>query len=814
MIDNMPNEQWVTAGGRRLKLTNLDKVMYPATGTTKGEVLDYYARVADVLIPFARDRPATRKRWVHGVGTPDKPGQMFFQKNLDDSTPDWVTRGTIEHKDHDNDYPLVNNIATLTWLAQIAALELHVPQWKFGRDGKPKNPDRFVIDLDPGPGVDLQQVAHVARLTKSILTDMGLEPMPVTSGSKGIHLYARLDGRQSSDQVSSVAHELARALEADHPDLIVSDMKKSLRDGKVLVDWSQNSANKTTIVPYSLRGRDRPTVAVPRTWRELASKSLKQLDFTEVLARVAKGRTPELPGTAGSVAEGLEATTLPSSASGNRTVPDRLTTYRSMRDASKTPEPVPDEHSAPGPGHGNSFVIQEHHASRLHWDFRLEHDGVLVSWALPKGVPTETGKNHLAVQTEDHPIEYGGFAGDIPKGEYGAGHVEIWDSGTFELEKWREGKEVIATLHGDKHGTHKYALIHTGGRSEKQENQWLIHLMKDQPTDAAPAPTPERTPSTRKLPSPMLATLGKPGDIDPGDDNWAFEMKWDGIRAIAEVVGGRVRLASRSGIDQGERYPELADLLRAVTVDVVLDGEIVALGNTGRPDFGALQSRMNLSATKDIARAAAATPVHFMLFDIIERDGVDLRKHTYDERRRILLETARSTGAIQVPPAFDGDLDAALSSSLELGLEGIMAKARDSGYVSRRSSDWVKLKHNRTQEVIVAGWRPGAGARANRIGSLLLGVPDGTGIRYVGRVGTGFGNRELDDTLVRLRKIARKTSPLSDVPAADARDANWVRAELVGEVEFAEWTSTGRLRQPRWRGWRTDKSAGDVRLES
>ncbi len=442
-------DQVVSIDGHRIKLTHLDKVMYPETGTTKGEVIAYYAAVSDVMIPYIMNRAATRKRWVNGVGTEKKPGMMFFQKNLDDSTPGWVKRRTIEHKDHSNEYPLVNDLATLTWLAQIAALEIHVPQWQFGRTGVIRNPDRLVLDLDPGPGTGLTDCAEVARLARDLLTGMGLDPMPVTSGSKGIHLYAVLDGKQTSDQVSAVAHELARSLEADHPDLIVSDMKKSLREGKVLVDWSQNNGNKTTVAPYSLRGRMRPMVAAPRTWRELASKNLAQLDFAEVMKRVK--RQP---------------------ASGS---PDLLEKYRSKRDASKTPEPVPKGRA--GKSNGTSFVIQEHHASRLHWDFRLEHDGVLVSWALPKGVPTEYKVNHLAVQTEDHPIEYGSFEGDIPKGEYGGGHVDIWDAGSYELEKWRDGEEIIATLRGEKHGTHRYALIHTGGEG-KAANNWLIHLMK------------------------------------------------------------------------------------------------------------------------------------------------------------------------------------------------------------------------------------------------------------------------------------------------------------------------------------------------
>lgn len=285
-------KQTVTIDGHRLTLTNLDKVLYPETGTTKADVLAYYAAVADVLIPHAADRPATRKRWVHGVGTAEHPGQVFFQKNLDDSTPKWVKRRPIEHKDHTNEYPLVNNLATLTWLGQIAALEIHVPQWKFGRTGAIRNPDRFVLDLDPGEGTGLQECAEVARFARVSLKDAGLDPMPVTSGSKGIHLYAALDGTLTSDQVSAFAHELARALEAQHPDLIVSDMKKSLRRGKVLVDWSQNNSAKTTITPYSLRGRLRPFVAVPRTWSELADKELAHLDYEQVMARMKRRKDP------------------------------------------------------------------------------------------------------------------------------------------------------------------------------------------------------------------------------------------------------------------------------------------------------------------------------------------------------------------------------------------------------------------------------------------------------------------------------------------------------------------------------------------
>lgn len=826
----------VSLDGHRLKLTNLDKVLYPETGTTKADVIGYYHAIAEVMIPHARDRIATRKRWVHGVGTPEHPGEVFFQKNLDPaSTPSWVRQRTITHKTSTNTYPLVNDRATLVWLAQIASLEIHVPQWRVGRGEQRRNPDRMVLDLDPGEGVTLADCAEVARLARAILSGMGLEPLPVTSGSKGIHLYTPLDGSQSSDQVSAVAHELARALEADHPDLVVSDMKKSLRAGKVLVDWSQNNGAKTTIAPYSLRGRFQPTVAAPRTWEELEQKDLRHLEFHEMLDRVRErgDLLAPLSAAAGTDDAGHpDADRLPG-ADG-----DRLTTYRAKRDATKTPEPVPAV--SPDAVDGRSFVIQEHHARRLHWDFRLQHDGVLVSWALPKGPPVDPKQNHLAVHVEDHPLEYGTFEGDIPHGEYGAGHVDIWDHGEFELEKWRDG-EVIATLHGQPDGglggePRKFALIRTG--RDGDEKNWLIHLMVEgtdgkaaakkaasakkatakkaaaakEAAASATAPTPG--PAIAEPPvSPMLATLGSEKDVDDEDD-WAFEMKWDGIRAVAVVRDGRLRLTTRNGNDVTATYPDLDGLIGlAGGHDLVVDGEIVTLTPRGRPDFGLLQTRMGLTRAAEVAAAAERAPAHYFVFDILELDGDDLRREPYDERRAILQRTLTPPGGdpVQVPPAFAGDLAHAVSSSRELGLEGVMAKRRDSTYTTgRRSRSWIKIKHHLAQEVVIGGWTPGTGRRSGTLGALLLGIPDGDALRYVGKVGTGFSDADLDRLAALLAAHPRKTSPFDAVPSADARGVNWVRPEHVGEVEFAEWTGTDRLRQPSWRGLRPDKSPDDV----
>jgi bifunctional non-homologous end joining protein LigD len=810
------SKQTVTVEGHRLTLTNLDKVLYPATGTTKADVIAYYAEIAPVLLPHVENRPATRKRWVHGVGTADEPGEVFFQKNLDSSAPSWVKRRPIEHKNHTNEYPLVNDVATLTWLGQIAALEIHVPQWKFGRNGAIRNPDRIVLDLDPGDGVGLLECVEVARLARTILKGMGLEPVPVTSGSKGIHLYAGLDGKQTSDQISAVAHELARALEADHPDLVVSDMKKALRVGKVLVDWSQNNAAKTTIAPYSLRGRAHPFVAVPRTWRELASPDLAQLDYEQVLKRMKRRADPLailLPSGTTTDAVGTDPDHVREQIALAEAKPaDRLHKYRSMRDASKTPEPIPD---AVGGTEGNSFVIQEHHARRLHYDFRLERDGVLVSWAVPKGVPTDGKKNHLAVQTEDHPIEYGSFEGTIPAGEYGGGEVTIWDSGTYELEKWRDDKEVIVVLHGEDGGglgePTKVALIHTGGEGKASAN-WLMHRMSLEPKARTSPTTQKRTPSRAPI-KPMLATLGDESDLT-SDDEWAFEMKWDGIRAIAHVEpDGTVLLRTRNGNDVTVTYPEVVDGLRAsVNADqAILDGEIVAVDGKARPDFGLLQTRMGLTKKADVERAAKAAPVQYLVFDLLEWNNKSFTGKPYDERRTALMRLVTPKGAVQVPPEVGDDLDQAIRSSHDLRLEGVMAKKRDSTYtLGRRSRAWIKIKHHLTQEVVIGGWRPGRGRRSGVVGSLLLGVPGKGGLDYVGRVGTGFGDRELEEIMQRLAGLEQAKNPFVDVPRLDASDATWVKPQLVGEVEFAEWTSTGRLRAPSWRGWREDKSPKDV----
>jgi bifunctional non-homologous end joining protein LigD len=377
---------------------------------------------------------------------------------------------------------------------------------------------------------------------------------------------------------------------------------------------------------------------------------------------------------------------------------DKLQAYRDKRDAARTPEPVPPpDASPPDQALGGTFVIQEHHARRLHWDFRLERDGVLVSWALPKGVPNDPAVNHLAVHTEDHPLDYGSFEGQIPRGEYGAGAVTIWDRGRYETLKWAPS-EVKVVLHGQR-VTGGYVLFQTKG------NQWMIHRER------------LTLPGTLR---PMLAVTG-PAPRD--QDRWALEMKWDGVRALAYIEKGKVRLMSRTERDITVTYPELARLGSATTHKQLLtDGEIVVFGDDGWPEFEALQPRMHVSAASQAALLAGQTPVTYLIFDLLQLDGRPLMDLEYTERRALLDELALSGPNWQTPPWFPGpDFAAVQAVSKEHGMEGVVAKRLDSRYTPGvRTDNWRKIKNVHTQEAVVAGYKPGQGNRTGQVGSLLI----------------------------------------------------------------------------------------------
>lgn len=442
-----------------------------------------------------------------------------------------------------------------------------------------------------------------------------------------------------------------------------------------------------------------------------------------------------------------------------------------------------------------TFVVREHRTRRPHWDFRLEHEGVLVSWVLPGGVPDDPATNHLAVRTGDEPLESAGFAGNPAGGrhpephENGRGAVVVWDRGTYDLVKWDE-REIKVVLHGQRLAG-GYALFRT------RDDAWMIHRER--------LPLPSRV-------RPMLARAMT--TLPPDDGTWAHEMKWDGFRALAYVEGGRVRLLSRTGQDITGDYPELRGLGKALAGrQALLDGEIVALGADNWPDFEALQQRTSAGSPAVAERLAASVPVSYLAFDLLHLDGRPLLDEPY-HRRRALLEALGLNGPYwQTPPSFTGERVSDVQEvSRQHSLEGIVSKRLASRYEpGKRTGSWRKIKNFRRQEVVIGGWKPGGGARAGQIGSLLIGVQGPAGLEYAGHVGTGFSERALRMLGEELAPLRRDTPPFATpVPPEHAGPAVWAEPVLVIEVAFTGWTRAGRMRAPSYRGLRTDKDPAEV----
>jgi bifunctional non-homologous end joining protein LigD len=464
-------------------------------------------------------------------------------------------------------------------------------------------------------------------------------------------------------------------------------------------------------------------------------------------------------------------------------VPERLDAYRRKRDPGRTPEPF----TGAGGGDEPIFVVQRHDARRLHFDFRIERDGALASWAVPKGVPLRKGQRHLAVHVEDHPLDYANFEGEIPKGEYGGGTVEIWDRGHYELvEQKRDGGLTVRLRGGRLNGL--WTLV--PARLDGDARNWL--MMRKDEGDLAGDPAELR---------PMLAV---PAAELPVRGDWVYEVKWDGYRVIAAVEGGEVTLRSRNGNDLTARFAQVARALPGSlrSADCVIDGEVCALDEAGRPRFSLLQ------------HGGGALTMY--AFDILMLDGRDVTTLPLTERKELLEETLIPGEVVRLSVAFD-DGPALLEQARAHELEGVLAKRPASRYLAGRRSDaWVKVKTQQRQELVIAGYTRGQGRRDNAFGSLVLAVERDGELVWAGNCGTGFDDAELDMLMDRLAPLRRETTPLGVAPKmarVRAGDVTWVEPELVCEVEFLEWTRDGRLRAPSYKGLRDDKPAAEVHRE-
>ncbi|HXE90175.1 MAG TPA: DNA ligase D [Terriglobales bacterium] len=490
-----------------------------------------------------------------------------------------------------------------------------------------------------------------------------------------------------------------------------------------------------------------------------------------------------------------------------------LDEYLRKRVFEQTPEPRPSK----GRGAGNRFYVQRHTARRLHYDFRLEYEGTLKSWAVPKGPTLDPKEKRLAVMVEDHPLEYGEFEGTIPEGNYGAGGVLLWDRGTYTwlgdkppAEQWQRG-DLKFQLHGEKL-MGDFALVRMKGRGKK--NEWLLIKKKDfaarpgwdaeddlrsvasAPEDLASIPGAVRAAMPERI-TPMLAMIGQ---SLPEGAEWVYEVKWDGVRVLCFLQDGKVRLVSRSGRPMDAQYPELVDLAPWVKAEsAIVDGEIVVLDEQGRPSFSLLQPRMMAGASA-AGKLARSQPVILFAFDLLYCDGVDLRGTALVERKRVLSGILRPGGPVRYSEHFVGHGAELMQAARGTGLEGIVAKRALSPYQHRRSPDWLKLKVQSQQEFVICGMLAG---ERKPFGSLVLGYFDEGKLHWAGNVGSGFDGKTLELVGRLLEPLVQKKSPLSEPPEA-LNGVTWVKPEVVCTVKFAAWTPEGRLRAPVFLGIRTD----------
>jgi bifunctional non-homologous end joining protein LigD len=473
----MATKQKANFAGKELQLSNLDKVMYPGSGFTKGQVIDYYARVSKHILPHLKDRPITQKRYPDGVR-----GKYFYEKNAPSYTPHWIKTQPIARNRRNGviQYILINDLPTLIWSANMANLELHPFLAKAPRL---EIPTMIVFDLDPGEGADILASAEAAFLVKALLDRLHLESFPKVSGSKGIHLHVPLNTAVTYEATQPFAQSIAQMLQSEHPDLVISEMAKAKRKEKVFVDWSQNSEHKSTVAVYSLRAKgDAPFVAMPVTWDELKRAVRKsdssRLFFEPGAALKRLQKVGDLFAPVLKLKQKLPQPFIELQASPGATKPknrriDSLESYRRKRDFSKTTEPGPDIAKRGGAENSRLFVIQKHAASRLHYDFRLAMDGVLKSWAVPKGPPLEANEKRLAMATEDHPMDYARFEGTIPRGEYGGGTVMVWDIGTYQLMDGDYAQGKLHVLLQGKKLKGEWVLVKRTLRDGK-DNSWLL----------------------------------------------------------------------------------------------------------------------------------------------------------------------------------------------------------------------------------------------------------------------------------------------------------------------------------------------------
>ncbi len=722
--------------------------------------------MAPTILTHVKGRPLSLVRYPDGI-----TGERFFQKNRPDWAPDWIEYVGLGD-DKKIDYILATEQASLVWLANLACLELH--QY---HSHKPHydRPDYIVWDIDPPEDETFERVVEVALNLREQIEGFGYHPFVKTTGGKGVHLLAPIEPKWTFRQAFEAAQAVAKPFVEKHSQTTTLHIKKESRKGKILVDIYRNRSGQSIVAAYSLRGRPGAPVSMPLSWDELADvREPSEFNIHTALEKVvSEGNAWE--GFA-AYATNFHTQNKPKkqvkSVRPGRTykMPETLEEYEKKRRFEKTREPRAE--LAGGQGHG--FVIHRHHASRLHYDLRLERDGTLKSWAVPKGLPPRPGIKRLAVAVEDHPIKYLDFEGEIPKGEYGGGMMWIYALGKYEILK--EKKDAVYVRLQSRELNGEYRMYRTKG------NEWLMERLDTPQVDWV-----------HDLIEPMLAQSRKK---PPASGDFLYEVKWDGIRAMVSVEDGEMIIRSRNQRDITHQFPELLIPEQAFRASSALfDAEIVCLDEEGRPNFKRVINRIQQRGEGAIERARAKNPAVCYLFDCLYLDGRALVTEPLIRRREWLKDAIRkdtpyrvSDVATEGPELFE--------AAKQMALEGIMAKERNSRYFpGKRSANWFKIKTRQTTECLIIGYTKGKGDRETMFGALQLANWNGNELKYRGKVGTGFDKEAMKNVFNELKKVKEAKRPVNEKPIDDAKTV-WLEPKLYCEIEYASLTNNDTYREP------------------
>ncbi len=761
--------QTVQVGRRKIELSNLEKVLYPGDHILKAELIEYYLKIAPTVLAHLKGRPLSLVRYPDGID-----GERFFQKNRPQWAPEWIDHVVLGGPGEGEkiDYVMATGEASLIWLANLAAIEFHQMHCHPPRFDKP---DYFVFDLDPPENFRFGDLAGIAFDMKEQIENFGYRPFVKTTGGKGLHIVVPIEPKWTFAKVFEAVKEVAKAFVGSHSRSTTLHVRKEARRGKVLLDIYRNRTYQTIVSAYSVRGLPGAPVSMPLEWDKLPDIG-GAADFT--LRNV-----PDHVIRHGDVWEGMAAYatalhTIRKPASSKRKpvaalkekTSGMLGEYAGKRRFGKTSEPPP----VITVGEGDAFVVHRHHATRLHYDLRLEQAGVLKSWAVPKGLPPRPGIMRLAVQTEDHPLEYINFEGTIPKGQYGGGDIWIFARGKYEITREKkngfhfrlEGGGISAEYMMHKTGEKEWLL----GRADRPQVDWLQDPI-----------------------GPMLAqSAGEP----PERGDYLYEVKWDGIRAMVALDEGRIRIHSRSRRDITGKFPELLIPDRALrATSALFDSEIVCLDDAGKPVFQDVIHRMQQAGEDAISRARARYPAVCYVFDCLYLDGRPIVNEPLTRRRAWLEDAVKKNTPYRVSEAVYEGIGL-FDAAVKMGLEGIMAKERNSTYrPGARVSQWLKIKNRQTMECVIVGYTRGKGGRLELFGALQLAVLQGDTLRYAGKVGSGFDERSMKELFGDLKKLRRVKRPVGEKPVDDAQTV-WIEPELICEVQYSSLTKDGKLREP------------------